>query len=87
MEDMGTITNPKVPTAKDLAVDLARQNPKVRIAYDTLRNAAIGAWDTKAGKFIAVIALTIDGRWAKMPFEVLANGQLPVREWVEVTAN
>jgi len=87
MKDMGRITNRKAPAAKDLAADIARQNPTMRIAYDALHNAAIGVWDVGIGRFLTVFSLTIDNRWVKIPFEMLVNGQPLEREWVEVSAN
>jgi hypothetical protein len=46
--------------------------------------ATIGGWNEKLGRFQAIIAHGIDGKWYVMPFDFLVNGKPIARDWTEV---
>ena len=71
-------------TAEQVLEQARKQKPGVRFArYRS--GSAIGAWDDAQGRFVPVAEATLDGRWCRMPFEVLVNGQslYDPDDWVE----
>ena len=72
-------------TAQEIIAQAYKNQPELKLAYSK-DGAAIGAWDTSKGRYVMVAGRTItEGQpWLNMPYELLKNGQPPVKaeDWV-----
>jgi hypothetical protein len=57
--------------------------PHLNLAVNDKQNC-IGAWSKELGRYVIVASLTLTDQWVSMPYELLINGAVPVRNWVAV---
>lgn len=67
----------RVPANADLKLAIGRCGRTREICY-------IGSWVESEGRYVAMIANMIDGKWTHMPFEVRVNGERLLVEWEPV---
>ena len=48
------------------------------------RESVIGQWMPSRERFYPIACQTLTGEWVSMPYEILANGQAPDYQWVEI---
>lgn len=48
------------------------------------QGSVIGQWMPSLDRYYPVACQTITQEWVSMPYEILANGQAPDYQWVEV---
>lgn len=71
-------------TCNELLQIARKGRPDVRYTAN-VKQTSIGAWNDALQRFQPVAFEGLDGRWYKMPCEVLVNGQPMKREEWEVT--
>jgi hypothetical protein len=82
---MRTYPPTNVRTVHEVIAQAYAEQPNLRLAT-TPKEDVIGAWSEQYQRFVIVASLTITGDWVSMPYEILINGEAPVREWREIRA-